>query len=129
QLLGGKNRDKPNLLAATRQAVGATTDFDDLVIPPYYPRDSVILQDWADYLDCIRYTDQQVGEIIARLEEDGVLDNTLIILMGDNGISHGRGKQFLYDEGVRVMFAVKGPDVEKGVVREDLIEHIDMGPI
>src|SRR5690606_35026521 len=57
------------------------------------------------------------------------LDSTLIILMGDNGVSHARGKQFLYDEGVRVMFAVKGPGVEKGVIREDLIEHIDMGPI
>ncbi len=129
QLLGGKNRDKKSSLEATRQAVGATTNFDDLVLPPYYPRDSVILQDWADYMDCIRYTDQQVGEILAMLEEEGVLDNTVVILMGDNGVSHARGKQFLYDEGVRVMLAVIGPGIEKGVVREDLIEHIDMGSI
>ena len=129
QLLGGKNRDKPDLLEETRKAVGRTTDFDQLLLPPYYPKDSVILQDWADYMDCIRYTDQQVGEILEMLEEEGVLENTLIILMGDNGISHARGKQFLYDEGVKVIFAVKGLNVEKGVVREDLIEHIDMGAI
>ncbi len=129
QLLGGKNRDKPDLLDAVRKEVGRTTDFDKLLLPPYYPKDSVILQDWADYMDCIRYTDQQIGEILEILNAEGVLDNTLIILMGDNGVSHARGKQFLYDEGVRILFAVRGPNVKKGVVREDLIEHIDMGSI
>jgi arylsulfatase A-like enzyme len=46
--------------------------------------------------------------------------------MGDNGISHARGKQFLYDEGIRTPFIVRGPGIARGTVRKDLIEHIDM---
>lgn len=129
QLLGGKNRDKVSLMNNAIQEIGSTTNFDQLKMPPYYPKDSVIMQDWANYMDCIRFTDKQVGEIIAMLKSEGDLDNTLIILMGDNGVSHARGKQFLYDEGVKVLFAVRGLGVVKGGVRNDLIEHIDMGPI
>src|SRR5690606_19171351 len=98
-------------------------------LPPYYPRDPVILKDWGEYLDCIRYTDKQIGEILERLSDEGELDNTVIILMGDNGISHARGKQFLYDEGIRTLFVVKGPGIGAGQVRNDMIEHIDMAAI
>jgi len=129
QLLGGKNRDKRSQLQHAIHELGSSTGLDSLLIPPYYPKDSVILQDWADYMDCIRYTDKQIGEILDRLKEDGELDNTLIILMGDNGVSHARGKQFLYDEGVKVLFVARGPGIEEGKVREDMIEHIDMAPI
>ena len=101
----------------------------DVILPPYYPRDSIILDDWAQYLDCVRLTDKQVGEIIQRLEDEGILDNTLIILMGDGGISHARGKQFLYDEGIRTPFIVRGPGITKNSLRHDLIEHIDMAAI
>lgn len=129
QLLGGKNRDKPNLMKTAITEIGSTTGFDQLLVPPYYPKDSVIMQDWANYMDCIRYTDKQIGEIMAMLKSEGVLENTLVILMGDNGVSHARGKQFLYDEGIKVLFAIKGLDVKKGAIRKDLIEHIDMGAI
>ena len=95
-------------------------------LPPYYPRDPVILQDWADYLDCCRFTDKEVGDVIARLEKEKLLDDTVVFFMTDHGISHARGKQFLYDEGTHVPFVVRGPGIAKGVVRDDLIEHIDL---
>ena len=108
------------------KALGTLTKPEDVTLPPYYPRDPVLLEDWAQYLDCIRFCDQQVGEILQRLETEGILDQTIIILMGDNGISHARGKQFLYDEGIRTPFIVRGPGIARGTVRNDLIEHIDM---
>lgn len=86
----------------------------------------MILQDWADYLDCCRYTDKEVGDVIARLEKEKLLDNTVVFFMTDHGISHARGKQFLYDEGTHVPFVVRGPGIAKGATRDDLIEHIDM---
>ena len=95
-------------------------------LPPYYPRDPVLLRDWAAYLDAVRFTDKHVGEVLARLEKEGILDQTLIIFMTDHGISHARGKQFLYDEGTHVPFVVRGPGIAKGVVRDDLVEHIDL---
>jgi len=71
-------------------------------------------------------TDLHVGRVIARLEKEGLLENTLIIFMTDHGISHARGKQFLYDEGSHIPFIVRGPGVAKGSVRDDLVMQIDM---
>ena len=41
-------------------------------------------------------------------------------------MSHGRGKQFLYDEGTHIPFVVNGRGLPNGQRRQDLIEHIDM---
>ena len=88
-----------------------------------------MLRDWAAFLDAVRLTDAHVGKVIARLEQEGLLENTFIIFMTDHGISHARGKQFLYNEGTHIPFVVRGPGIEKGKVRSDLIEHIDMAAI
>ena len=109
-----------------RRELGSNTRPDSVSLPPYYPRDPLILQDWADYLDACRYTDKEVGDVVARLEKESLLEETVIFFMTDHGISHARGKQFLYDEGTHVPFVVRGPGIGRGVVRDDLIEHIDL---
>lgn len=134
QLPGGKLRGNSvasvqRLAERARSELGSATAPDKVTLPPYYPRDPVLLADWAAYLDAVRLTDQHVGKIIARLEKEGILNQTLIILFGDNGISHARGKQFLYDEGTHTPFIVRGPGIAKGKTRKDLIEHIDMAAI
>ncbi|MCB1206381.1 MAG: sulfatase [Verrucomicrobiae bacterium] len=131
QLHGGKLRgDSEASFAAlekrAKEAFGAPVDPGKVTLPPYYPRDPVLLRDWAVYLDSVRLTDQHVGRVMERLREEGLLDHTLIIFMTDHGISHARGKQFLYDEGTHIPFLVSGPGIARGRVREDLIEHIDM---
>jgi arylsulfatase A-like enzyme len=131
QLHGGKYRGQgpnKNWQERVRKELGSNTKLEDVKLPPYYPRDPVILQDWASYLDCCRYTDKEVGDVIARLEKERLLDETVMFFMTDHGISHARGKQFLYDEGIHVPFVVRGPGIEKGEVRDDLIEHIDLAP-
>jgi arylsulfatase A-like enzyme len=98
-------------------------------LPPYYPNDSVLLRDWATYLDTVRITDWHVGQVIERLKREGIIENTLIIFFTDHGISHARGKQFLYDEGTHIPLVIKGPGVPKGKKRNDLIEHIDIAAL
>jgi arylsulfatase A-like enzyme len=131
QLWGGKNRNDNGrwYREVAPKALGTLTRPQDVKLPPHYPRDPVLLDDWAQYMDCIRFCDLQIGEILRRLESEGILDQTLIIFMGDNGISNARGKQFLYDEGIRTPFIVRGPGIARGAVRTDLIEHIDMAAI
>jgi arylsulfatase A-like enzyme len=53
----------------------------------------------------------------------------VVIFATDHGISHARGKQFLYDEGTHVPLIVRGPGIAKGRVRNDLVELIDIAPI
>lgn len=129
KLRGGTDDEAKKLLERAKQDFGSSTDTTAVTLPPYYPRDPVLLRDWAAYLDAVRFTDKHVGDVIARLEKEGILDDTLIIFMTDHGISHARGKQFLYDEGTHIPFIVRGPGIASGQVRADLIEHIDMGPI
>lgn len=130
QLPGGKLRDGPGGLERVRQqaaaAFGAPTAPASVTLPPYLPRDPVLLADRAAYLDAVRLTDGHVGRVLARLEAEGLLDETLVVFMTDHGISHVRAKQFLYDEGTHVPFIVRGPGIARGAVRDDLVMHIDL---
>ncbi len=126
ELPGGKLRGNGKINPSIIKRLGSKTSPESVILPPYYPRDPVILSDWAAYLDTCRETDRVVGEILDRLREDGVLENTYVFFMTDHGISHARGKQFLYDEGIHVPFIIRGPGIDRGLIREDLVEHIDM---
>ena len=105
------------------------TPHDLVKLPPYYPNDSVLLRDWATYLDTVRITDWHVGQVLERLQREGILDNTIIIFFTDHGISHARGKQFLYDEGTHIPLLTKGPGIPVGGNRQDLVEHIDIAAL
>jgi arylsulfatase A-like enzyme len=129
KLRGGTDESARRLSERAKAEFGEATHPEKVQLAPYYPRDPVLLRDWAAYLDSVRFTDEHVGKVIARLEAEGILDQTVFIFMTDHGISHARGKQFLYDEGAHVPFVVRGPGIPKGKVRENLIEHIDMAAI
>jgi arylsulfatase A-like enzyme len=134
QLPGGKlrgNSDESARRLSDRAAreLGSATAPESVRLPPYYPRDPVLLRDWAAYLDSVRITDNHVGRVLARLEAAGLLGETLVVFMTDHGISHARGKQFLYDEGTHIPFIARGPGVPAGAVRDDLVEHIDLAAV
>ncbi|MEQ8786720.1 MAG: sulfatase [Pirellulaceae bacterium] len=129
QLRGGKLRghgDGDAWPAKAKQTLGSNTPTDAFTLPPYLPADPVILRDWAQYLDAVRYTDWEVGQIVERLREAGELDDTYIFFITDHGISHVRNKQFCYEGGVHIPLIVRGPGIEAGTVRYDPVEHIDL---
>ena len=118
QLRGGKYR---------KAEVPNPVDPAKVKLPPYYPDHPVMREDWAQYLNSVIYLDIQVGKILQRLEDEGIADNTIVFLWTDHGISHARGKQFLYDEGIRVPLIIRWPGVvTPGTVRDDLVSHIDI---
>jgi arylsulfatase A-like enzyme len=134
QLPGGKLRGNTQetarqLAKRAKRELGGAVDPSRVTLPPYYPRDEVLLNDWAAYLDAVRFTDRHVGKVLDRLRTEGELDRTFIVFMTDHGISHARGKQFLYDEGTHIPLVVRGPAVKQGTVRDDLVEQIDVAAI
>ncbi len=111
------------------------TDPAKVVLPPYYPDHPVIRKDYADYLDSARRLDGKIAKILAQLAKEGMADNTVVIFMGDNGEAHIRGKQFCYEEGLRVPMIVRWPKgipapahYRPGTVDRRLLEAIDMPP-
>jgi arylsulfatase A-like enzyme len=134
QLNGGKIRgsSEAHYEAIEKRMVaefGDKTDPGSVELPPYYPRDSVLLRDWSTYLDSVRITDRHVGLVMDRLRKEGILENTLVVFFTDHGISHARGKQFVYDEGAHIPLVIRGPGIGKGENRSDLVEHIDVAAL
>ncbi len=111
-------------------------DQQKLEMPPYWPDHPIARDEYANYLEAIQLVDKYVGDIFVRLKKEGIEvrlkkegieENTLVIFMGDNGSCTFRGKQFLYEGGIRVPLIVRWPGhVKPATVREDLISGIDV---
>lgn len=96
-------------------------------LPPYWPDHPVVRDEFANYLDAIHLLDGQVGAVLDALEADGLEQNTLVFLFGDNGRCLIRGKQWLYDAGIHIPMIVRWPGrVRPGTVRRDPVSAIDM---
>ncbi len=72
----------------------------------------------ADYYAMISHLDDELGRVVATLEEKGMLDDTLVVFAGDNGLAIGQhglfGKQSCYEHSVRVPLIFAGPGVPEG---------------
>lgn len=102
-------------------------DPEKVEFPPYYPDHPITRKDWAQYLDSTNRLDEKVGAVLKRLEEEKLLENTVIFFFGDNGQAHVRGKQWLYDGGIHVPLIVRWPGkIKPGTVSDDLISSIDI---
>jgi N-acetylglucosamine-6-sulfatase len=78
--------------------------------------------------------DEGVGLLLAELERAGVLDDTLILFLGDNGFffgEHGLGaeRRFAYEEGIRTAFFVRYPRLVKPAAAiEPMVLALDIAP-
>ena len=102
-------------------------DTKDVELPPYYPDTEFVRRDWANGLEQMQLVDREVGALLQRLEDEGLSDNTIVFFIADHGRCHIRGKQFLYDGGIRIPMIMRWPGkVEPGQVNKDLVMSIDI---
>ena len=102
-------------------------DIKDVELPPYYPDTPYFRRDWATGLEQMQLVDREVGELLQRLEDEGLADNTVVIFISDHGRCQIRGKQFLYDAGIRIPMIIRWPGkIEPGEVNDDLVMSIDL---
>lgn len=98
-------------------------------IPPYLPDTEVGRRDVRRMYSNIIEMDQQVGEILAQLEADGLLESTLIFWYTDHGGPLPRQKRLLYDSGLHVPLIVRFPDGSHAGERSDqMLSFIDLAP-
>ena len=86
-----------------------------------------------DYLACVRSVDDNIGSVLKYLDNNGLADNTIIVLTSDQGFylgDHGFfDKRFIYEESIRMPFMVKYPKmVKQGSVNEEIVSNIDFAP-
>jgi arylsulfatase A-like enzyme len=103
----------------------------DVVIPPYLLDAPEYREDFVQYYNEITRLDQFVGRVRAELERQGVVDNTLILFMADNGRPFPRCKNTCYDSGLQTPFIVYYPpltDLNRGSSSGSLVSSIDIAP-
>ena len=65
------------------------------------------------YLACISFVDEQIGRILDALDEEGLTEDTLVVLTGDHGYQLGEHglwfKNYLYRESVRIPLMIADP--------------------
>ncbi len=106
-----------------------TTDPNTLELPPYYPDTPEVRRQLAKHYDNIARLDEQAGEILSQLEEDGLADNTVFFFWGDHGDGLPRAKRWLYDSGIGVPLIVRAPGQQgAGSASERLVSLVDLGP-
>ena len=104
----------------------------DETLAPWPRTPEVIQSSLADYYGLIQHLDARVGDLIAKLKDNELIDNTIIIYAADNGLaigSHGLlGKQSLYEHSTKVPLIISGPGIPEGQTADALVYLFDLFP-
>ena len=104
-------------------------DKDQVVIPDYYPDLPVVRQDVARKYSNIIELDNHIGEWLDKLEQEDLLDNTIIFFWSDHGGPLLRQKRGVGNTGLHVPLIVRFPDQRMaGTVVDDIVSLMDLGP-
>lgn len=93
-----------------------THDPAAVTLPPYFPDTPLFRYTFARYLDRMQVIDGIVGNTVARLKEDGLLEDTFVFYFGDHGGVLPRSKGYLYESGLHVPLVVRIPEKWKHLV-------------
>jgi len=112
------------------------TGEDKFELPPFYNDTPAMRKQFARVYNSLKLTDNKIGELLKRLEEDGLKENTIIFLYADHGEGIPRGKTNGINLGYRVPFIAWFPEKYKhlspwganGAVCKELISFEDLAP-
>ena len=100
----------------------------DVDVPAFYPDTEAIRRDLADYAVESEWFDTHLGRILAKLEEIGELDTTLVIVTSDHGMPFPRVKGQIYEYGFHLPLAVRFGGGRAGRVVDDFVNVRDFSP-
>lgn len=136
QALDDRPRDKPFFLwlAAldphreyTPGALQPPHQLSDVIVPAHLPDTPAVREDLRLYYDEIGRLDGYVGKVVAKLKEQAVDENTLIVFISDNGRPFPRDKTTLYDGGIRTPWICRWPQrIPAGVTTTSLVSAVDI---
>ena len=111
-----RQRDNPLLLANDAK----------VPIPPYLPETDIAVRDIRRVYSNIIAMDREIGKLLGQLEEDDLVDDTVIFFYSDHGGPLPRQKRSLYDSGIRVPLIIRFPDKWRaGEVEDQLVSFVD----
>ncbi len=98
-------------------------------IPGFLPEHEIVSGDILDYAVEIEWFDLHLQRMLTYLEQIGELENTIVIVTSDNGMSFPRAKANGYEYGIHVPFAVRFPkEFPGGRIVNDPVGFADIAP-
>jgi arylsulfatase A-like enzyme len=120
---------QPHRLYRVGSGIESGLDPAKVVVPPYLPDNDPVRSDICDYLAASQMFDRKSGQILAALEQSGELEDTLIVMSGDNGWPFPRCKATLYDTGTHQPLAIRwGGKAAAGRTIDDFVSLADLAP-
>lgn len=105
------------------------TQPEEVVVPGYYADLPFVRKDIARKYSNIEELDAQIGERLKKLEDEGLLDKTIIFFWSDHGGPLLRQKRAVGNSGLHVPLIVRFPDKRlAGTVSTDIVSLMDLGP-
>jgi arylsulfatase A-like enzyme len=138
--LPGNFRSQPTDESLNNQGVPSKTFYRDSGnrtslerLPAGPPRDEKTMLAYIRlYYAVISHLDEQVGQLADLLRETGLLENTIVFYLSDNGYhlgSHGLGNKItMHEESVRVPLFAFGAGVKPGQKTRSLVSSLDLYP-
>src|SRR5699024_2115129 len=86
-----------------------------------------------DYLRCVKTIDDNVGAVLDYLEEENLVDNTIVVYTSDQGFFLGEhgwdDKRCMYEESLQMPFVMKYPKkIKQNTVSDKMIINNDFAP-
>jgi arylsulfatase A-like enzyme len=96
-------------------------------------RIAAIDREYQARIESLQALDEGIGLIIDTLAARGELEDTYVVFTSDNGYHLGQhrflnGKFEVYEEDIRVPLIIRGPGVQAGVTRDQMVVNIDLAP-
>ena len=108
-------------------------DPKDVPVPSFVPDTPLFRERMALFYDALTNVDKQAGEILHKLEEQGLSDNTIVVFWADHGTGYPRGKIHAYDDGLRIPLIMRFPEKYQhlapgrpGSTVDDPVMHMDL---
>jgi N-sulfoglucosamine sulfohydrolase len=102
---------------------------EDIKLPPYIVDTPVLRKHFSDYLAEITHFDSEVGSILNLLKKHQLEQDTLVMVVSEQGNSFPFAKWTCYDSGLQSAMVVRWPGrIQAGVVSDALVEYVDVCP-
>lgn len=104
-------------------------DQESLELRPYMVDSELTRQYFRDYLAEISFFDEEVGTLLAMLDKHGVAENTLVMVVSEQGNNFPFAKWTCYDAGLQSGMVIRWPgQVDAGSVTDAMVEYVDICP-
>ena len=102
---------------------------EDVQLPPYFVDTPETRKDMSNYLAEITYYDDQVGQILKLLDKHNLSDNTLVMVVSEQGSAFAFGKWTCYETGLQSACLVRWPGkVKPNTTTDAMVEYVDVLP-